>query len=203
MLSVEADAVWLVLLEVELEDVAAVAVVPALSDELPEVPFSNAVRSVWSWASRDCSSLASEVAAVLVELSLLELAVVDALVALVLELLEAEPSVPSVPGGGGGGACRAANSASSALARSVEDALSLLLAEVDALLALVDALVPSVLSLDALSVENPERKLMFSSWKKAGGAWVPAWPSMAELLLPPSLLVLDELLLAAAAACSA
>lgn len=199
MPSVEADAVWLVLVELELELDVAAAVVLALSDELPEVPFSNAVRSVWSWANRDCSSLASVVAAVLVELSLLELAAVDALLA----LFEAEPSVASLPGGGGGGACSAANRASSALARSVEDALSLLLVELEALLALVDALVPSVLSLDVPSVERPERKLMFSSWKKAGGVAAPAWPSMAELLLPSLLLVLDELLLAAAAACSA
>lgn len=160
--SVEADAVWLVLLEVEL-DVAAVAVVLALSDELPDVPFSNAVRSVCSWASKDCSSLASWVAAVLDELSLLELAVVDALVALVLELSDAELSAGLAPGGGGGGACSAASKASSAPARSVEVVLSLLLALVDALDALVDALVPSVLALDVLSVESPERKLMFSS----------------------------------------
>jgi hypothetical protein len=91
------------------------------------------------------------------------------------------------------GCCSCASSSSSTLANSVEPLL--LVAEVDVLLAL-DALELSVLALDVLSLDRPDRKLMFSSWKKAGGATAPDWPSTIELL-SLLLLLLDELLVEA------
>ena len=87
----------------------------------------------------------------------------EALTELVLALVESELPAALAPGGGGGGCCREAKSSSSTLDNSLE--LSLLLAEVEALVAL-DALVASVLVLDTLSLaDRPDRKLMFSSWK--------------------------------------
>lgn len=124
------------------------------------------------------------------------LSVEAALTEPVLAVLDAE--VPSAPGGGGGGGgcCNAANSSSSTLDNCVE--LSLLLAEVEALVA-PEALVVS--EADVLSLaDRPDRKLMFSSWKYAGGVGAD-WPSSAELLLLSLLLLLAELLLVDADAC--
>jgi hypothetical protein len=196
----DADAVWLVLLALEV-----VVLALALLDVLPDAPFSKAVRSVCNCASSDCSSLASWSASVADEVLLLELAVDDALAVLVAELLDAESFGLGVPGGGGGVCCcNSASKDSSALSTLVEDELSLLELTLEALLALVDALEPSVLALDELSVVSPDRKLTLSSWKNAGGAMSPARPLTMELL---SLLLalLDELLLVSAdvrSACS-
>ena len=146
-----------------------------------------------SWANRASSALASSVEvvlALLVEDALLSVEL--ALTELVLALVEDE--LPSAPGGGGGGCCRSASSCSSTLANW--DELSLLLVEVEALVAL-DALVAS---LDVLSLaERPDRKLMFNSWKYAGGVGA-VWLSSADVLLL-SLLSLDALLLVEADVC--
>jgi len=105
-----------------------------------------------------------------VELALSLLLTVDALLSddealteLVLALVEVELSPATCCGGGGGGCCRLASSCSSTLANW--DELSLLLVEVEALVAL-DALVASVSLADVLSLaDRPDRKLMFNSWK--------------------------------------
>jgi hypothetical protein len=161
VLSVEAEAVWAVLLELEL---ALEAVVLAVL--LP--PFSNWERSACNWASSDCSWVVNWPAGVEPSLLLALLALLalldEALTELVLLLVESELPAPWAPGGGAGGCCRDASSSSSTLDNSVE--LSLLLADEDALLA-DDALDASaLLALDALSpADRPDRKLMFSSWK--------------------------------------
>jgi len=173
VLSDDADAVWVVLLEL-LELVLLELVVDAtLLDVLAvlELPSSNWVRSVCSWASRDCRDsnwlvnwsagvelLLADDAVLLVDEALTELV-------LVLALVESELPVATAAGCGGG-CCSDASSSSSTLDNSVE--LSLLLVEVEALVALdaLDALVASVLVLDVLSpAVRPDRKLMFSSWK--------------------------------------
>jgi hypothetical protein len=87
-----------------------------------------------------------------------------------------------------------ASSSSSTLANSVEPVLPV--ADVEAELLALDALELSVLALDVLSLDRPDRKLMFSSWKKAGGLTAPDWPPTTELL-PSVLLLLDELLVEA------
>jgi len=107
----------------------------------------------------------------------------------VLALLVEVELVSATCGGGGGGCCRLASSSSSTLDNSVE--LSLLLVEVEALVAL-DALVASEALVDVLSLaERPDRKLMFNSWKYAGGIGA-AWLSRVDALL---LALLVELLL--------
>ena len=63
MLSVEADAVWLVLLELELLELELLELVEdaTLLDVLAvlALPSSNWVRSFCSWASRDCRDSSS------------------------------------------------------------------------------------------------------------------------------------------------
>jgi len=61
VLSDDAEAVWVVLLELVLVELVLLELVvdATLLDVLAvlELPSSNWVRSVCSWASRDCSSL--------------------------------------------------------------------------------------------------------------------------------------------------
>jgi hypothetical protein len=54
VLAVEAEAVWVVLLELELE-----LVVEAVLLEVPALPLSSWLRPACSWAKSDCSSVAN------------------------------------------------------------------------------------------------------------------------------------------------
>jgi hypothetical protein len=177
VLSLDAEAVWLMLDELDAELLL-----------LPDDPLCSWLRSFCNWASSDCSLDASWSGDETLSLLLDD----EALLALDDEL--AEPVLAAALAGGGGGACccwSVANSSSSTLASSVE--VSLLLVELEALVtleALLDVLEASVLLVPVLlSVDRPCRKLMFSSWKKAGGA-----APVPTTVPPPLLLLLKSLL---------